>query len=406
MRYEFLSEYALGTDEREIDQVVNGKDRYGLMKEGNSWLYKGQVLATALSGRLEKLVKNGQKENQRGGLTEIKGFPGIVSGITSRLPKEWTGLFQPGPEVLRLCPDGSCLFRFDLSLNTPFFSREDRSFYPIDNALKREWVFEVPCLGASGVKGLLRWAWKMCRENAEAEENILFGFAPQGSPDDGGRQGALMTYPLFWDGEIGLDVINPHDRATGVGKNPISYEVVKGGAKASLCLLFVNLPGRGLDPVRLLSMLEDPLTLLLTRSGLSAKRTADWGSVTVEKYLAWTKAVPPKGGSVSGPPAGEDPFEGLIDETGELRDLEDSTVFPTKVLAKLAGESNSWLKKPGNREIAKQRIRDMWEERQKAQAAPAAEGPPEPEVLPIDKAKNIQELFAGIAGCLPPVTAS
>jgi CRISPR-associated protein Cmr2 len=80
---------------------------------------------------------------------------------------------------------------------------------------------------------------------------------------------------------VGFEVINPHDRARRAGTQPITYEVVPPGARASLHLLYAPTPGQtdrqGVDRGVVLARLLDAAKKLVTVYGFSAKRTAGWG---------------------------------------------------------------------------------------------------------------------------------
>ncbi|MBM4273111.1 MAG: hypothetical protein FJ134_01415 [Deltaproteobacteria bacterium] len=61
-----------------------------------------------------------------------------------------------------------------------------------------------------------------------------------------GRQGRLFFFPTYFN-DLGLEIINPHDRRRGVGINPILYECVPRGAQGRFSLLYVpfDFPGSG-----------------------------------------------------------------------------------------------------------------------------------------------------------------
>lgn len=61
-----------------------------------------------------------------------------------------------------------------------------------------------------------------------------------------GFRGRLRCYPTYFD-DIGLTVINPHERDTGAGKQPIYFECVPAGARGTFTLLYVPLDRAGAD---------------------------------------------------------------------------------------------------------------------------------------------------------------
>ncbi len=135
---------------------------------------------------------------------EVGGFPRLVNGKQCGLAgwNGWEDWLLPTPSILRRLPDGSCLIRLEVTLQSPFFSRDDRSFYPTENVLKRHHVFLTPCLAASGLKGLLRWAWNMSGGSPE-DAVLLFGEAadaPGGFPAGAAPLLARLLAGYRWPG--------------------------------------------------------------------------------------------------------------------------------------------------------------------------------------------------------------
>ena len=194
----------------------------------------------------------------------------------------WKSWMLPTPESLRFLPDGSCLLNVDVKLQRPFFSRDDRAFYPTENVLRRHHVFRTPFLAASGLKGLLRWAWNMSGGSGE-DADLLFGRAAE--EDGESRQGLLYLWPVYWQGRTGMEVINPQSRTEGVGTGPVKYEVLKPGrpgngssdGMGSIFLLLLN--EQNVVP-RLLPRLVDALFWLFDCGGLSARSSVGWGQVS------------------------------------------------------------------------------------------------------------------------------
>lgn len=240
-----------------------------------------------------KAAKNGRKKND---IVEVRGFPGLVNDKECGLSDTgWADWFFPGPEDLRLLPDGSCLLRIEICLRQPFFSRDDRVFYPTDNVLKRHHVFLTPYLATSGIKGLLRWAWSMSGEDEDAA-GLLFGEAADGL-EALSHQGLLRLWPLFWKGRVGLETINPQDRHLGTGTVPVKYEVVRPGATGALYLL---LPNEENAVRRLLPGLVRSLFHLLDQGGLSARNTMGWGQVMFVNGSLYIKGCPVSSAAPSG----------------------------------------------------------------------------------------------------------
>ena len=292
--FEFLSsagewEKKCLEDKSRVDRLPEGFRE----QEGTSWTYPAQLLATLKAyGRqmgmdLATAALNGNKD--------IGGYPLLVESCSteSRDLRVWKKYSEPRPETLDRLPEGCVLLRFDVTLLSPFFSRDDLSFYPTDNALKRHKVFDVPFLAASGIKGLLRWASRMRRGSLEDDDNdrFLFGTmrnntSASGDPESGASAlaGSLICYPLFFSGgKLRLETINPQDRKTGAGSVPVKYEVVRPGARGTFFFLLPNLPGRCGLSFDHVSALIDDLKFLCTLGGISAKSSTGWGTLRLDR---------------------------------------------------------------------------------------------------------------------------
>ena len=218
------------------------------------------------------------------------------------------------PETLNLDPwppklfhDNWLAIEVSFTLQTPWYSKDDRPFHVLDNPVRKDRVFGVPFMSAASWKGLLRWSFGMTtsligpapdedekkRQQAEAEIRHLFG-NEKGASDDFQR-GALAFYPT-WFPRVSFEVINPHSRKTRAGTQPIYYEVVPPRTQGTLRLLYAPLPGQAtrdpgqatrdyVDPEHAVGKLLDAIKKLLTVYGFSAKRTAGWGLATVDEWV-------------------------------------------------------------------------------------------------------------------------
>ena len=193
MSFEFLADTAIKTPaEGVIDDIVEGRNVYVGLSDA-TWIAKAQVLSTGLAydDRFENLLKNGREKNEKKGITAIGAYPGLLQKQgRSFLPGEWTPLFEPQEAMIRRLPLWSALVSIELKLKRPFFSRDDLSFYPCENPVKREWIFGVPYLSAAAVKGLLRWAWRMQWGDAKKTlEEQIFGPRSEEMTDENAQQG-------------------------------------------------------------------------------------------------------------------------------------------------------------------------------------------------------------------------
>ena len=353
-------ENACRNDEKQMDTL-----HAELLKVLTAYDEVGNI---AKDGKKDKSSKNGDDRNN------IKGFEDW---------EEWKKLFLPTPENMRLLPDGSCLLEVGVRLQSPFFSRDDRSFYPTDNVLRRHHVFHTPCLSAAGLKGLLHWAWNMSGGSKE-DEALLFGEAADGD-EALSRQGLLYLWPVFWEVETGIEVINPQNRTRGAGTVPIKYEVVKAGGKGSLFLLLLN---RENAAPRLMGPLVEALLYLLDHGGLSAKSSAGWGQVTFHVGRLYMKGAPKqeelkaaqaaRADSDAAPALDKDAaWRALKGADGNLLPYSEKEYTKKRCMAALGLTEKKLREKLKNREAFMQEMRQKFEEWKKAGESPAPTPAPE-----------------------------
>lgn len=217
------------------------------------------------------------------------------------------------PQDLHLEPDHAHLpdstwFGIDVSftLESPWYSKDDRPFHVLDNPVRKDRVFDVPFMSAASWKGLLRWACRMQAglsghlETHDMKMNgwkdpswIVHLFGNEKGEGERFRSGTLVCYPT-WFNKIGFEVINPHNRTRRAGTQPIYYEVVPAGTKGRLRLLYAPLPGEiendKVKPADFIDSLIDSITALLETYGISAKRTAGWGTARIDMWTGLVKA--------------------------------------------------------------------------------------------------------------------
>jgi len=209
---------------------------------------------------------------------------------------------------------GAVLLEFDFTLEKQYLSRDDTPFYPIDNPVRKEFVFKTPMVSGSSWKGNLRSAAveNMLTRNTSPDQkrqeryslidvfgdekgngdepsthpdralgqflNDYFGFCPLGR-----RRGRLRCLPSYFD-RIDLDVLNPRDRETRAGTQPIVFEVVPPGATARFGLFYFpfDLLGHS-DSKRTAAVREDwrligeAVHQMLRVSGFGAKKSSGCG---------------------------------------------------------------------------------------------------------------------------------
>lgn len=208
------------------------------------------------------------------------------------------------PPDLHLEPDHASLlhptwFCIDVSftLKSPWYSQDDRPFHVLDNPVRKDRVFGVPFMSAASWKGLLRWACRMqagMSKHLETHDMKMDGwndpswivhlFGNEKSEQKDFRAGALVFYPTWFD-KVDFEVINPHSRKTRAGTQPIYYEVVPAETKGRLRLLYAPLPGEiendKVKPADFINSFIDSIKALLETYGISAKRTAGWGTARI-----------------------------------------------------------------------------------------------------------------------------
>ena len=224
-------------------------------------------------------------------------------------------------------PKGSWMIEFPLTLKKPFISKDDMPLYIIENPVRKDKVFGVPFTSAMSWKGNLRWTTMKIHLETKVNDSdefaeiryqhtLLFGtekgmeeiakgwtkyldeLCPDakeryrcklkeefGKEDVPSLTGMLYFYHTFWD-RIDIEVINPHDRKTKTGKNPIYYEVVPKGAKGFFRLLYLPFyySGKPLPEIKtiILKDLKDViagLKAMMLTYGFSAKKSAGYGVI-------------------------------------------------------------------------------------------------------------------------------
>ncbi|OAT79303.1 RAMP superfamily CRISPR-associated protein [Desulfotomaculum copahuensis] len=223
-----------------------------------------------------------------------KWYISHVQNLSYNLPDELS--LDNLPAVLL---PGWIALSVNFTLETSWYSKDERPLHVLDNPLRKDRVFGVPYMSAMSWKGLLRWACrmqqgllkhleehKMSMDGWNDEPWIRHLFGNERRADEFSR-GALVVYPT-WFSKIKFEVINPHSRQTRAGTKPIYYEVVPDGTPGVLRILYAPLPGQverdRVEPRDVLANLLDAVESLLTCYGFSAKRTAGWGKAKIEKW--------------------------------------------------------------------------------------------------------------------------
>ncbi|HBB32784.1 MAG TPA: hypothetical protein DDZ80_11305 [Cyanobacteria bacterium UBA8803] len=187
--------------------------------------------------------------------------------------------FTPDISALKHLPSLSFMLRVPFKLKKPYLSKDDRTFHLLDNPIRKDKVFKTPMVASTSWKGALRATfWQLGHQEEDEQIIRLFGDARE---DEKGQAGRLYFYPTFFD-KIGLEVINPHDRKTGTGKNPILIECVPTNATGEFILLYVPFGSVKSDEVAAdLQRVAEGVEKMLTVYGFGAKTSSGFGIADV-----------------------------------------------------------------------------------------------------------------------------
>ncbi|MBI4337019.1 MAG: hypothetical protein HY683_04230 [Chloroflexi bacterium] len=248
---------------------------------------------------------------------------------------------MPTPPDLDRLTRYSFFFQFQFTLESPYISRDDDAFHIMDNPVRKDKVFQVPTVSAASWKGNLRWTamktdLEPVRDNPEQfarrrlRHTLLFGtekgfetsrdwerfldhrcateadhaercrdeacrkvhdsyrsLLRQEFRRSGGQAlphlaGSLHFYPTFFD-KIGLEVINPHDRRTRAGRQPIFFECAPVTAKGTFSLLYVPLGQvTRVEALQDLATVEKAVSEMMLTYGFSAKKSSGFGTAMVK----------------------------------------------------------------------------------------------------------------------------
>jgi len=193
---------------------------------------------------------------------------------------------------LNLLPKPSFAIAFRFELEKPYISRDEEQVYLIDNPVAKDRFFGMPMVKESAWKGNLRQAMRESlgifeegRETVEDGEIISRLFGPMREEEEL-YQGCLRFYPTFFE-RLALEVINPHDRATRAGKQPILFEAAPNGVLGDFYLLYtpLDLDEEGLERGKIdLKEVVKGINAMFTKYGFSAKKLDGYGFAKQQIY--------------------------------------------------------------------------------------------------------------------------
>lgn len=317
--------------------------------------------------------------------------------------------FLPQESELVRLPTLSFLLRLPFQLQKPYLSKDERDFYLLDNPLRKEKIFQTPMVAATSWKGALRAALWQSDYKEDHEVTLRLLGNPRGSEE--GLAGRLYFYPTFFD-KIGLEVINPHNRKTGVGeRGPILMECVPQKTRGTLLVLYVPFgliaqseAERHTEVAQDLEVLTEGINATLTVYGFGAKTSSGFG--IAENALADKGAL-----------ALRAEFPGMATSTASTSvpktpkpDLPRYLKSPTRLHAdfrqpdgslKLEAEYEALIKSRGGRYGKKdkqlyEKARKWWE-REGRQLTEAAAQEPTPEPIPTKTPPVTELTFATLS---------
>ncbi|MGI9057472.1 MAG: RAMP superfamily CRISPR-associated protein [Ktedonobacteraceae bacterium] len=169
---------------------------------------------------------------------------------------------------LTLLPTYSFAIQFTFALAQPYISRDEQTFYIIDNPVRKDKIFGLPYIASTSWKGSLRSAlWHLDHKEEDEPIRHLFGNEKGVEEQEKLRSGRLSFYPTFFTLKS-LEIINPQDRKLRSGSNPIPFESVPKGSEGTFTLLYIPFDLIGEEEGKTRTQMTDELKLVVT--GLQA----------------------------------------------------------------------------------------------------------------------------------------
>lgn len=271
-------------NQAEVDNCVKGKDGFDNIKNIYS---QTKLLATCFNKQdsIKNYAKSGEKISDPKGHKFIicrNKYKALIGEEIIRLKS--LKLYTPIVDISTL-PKFSFFLQFTFKLATPYLSKDDEQFYPCENPIRKDKVFKLPMVSASTWKGNLRWTVRQINGLKPDTKEIIRLFGNEKGKEDELRSGRLNFYPTFFD-KISLEVINPHDRKTKAGTQPIYIESVPESASGTFSLLYVpfDLMGRQESAVKEqikkdMEIVSGALEKMMLTYGFSAKKGNGFGVV-------------------------------------------------------------------------------------------------------------------------------
>ncbi len=186
---------------------------------------------------------------------------------------------DPSVDLIAL-PPFTWLLQFQFTLRQPLLTKDDATFYPTENPMRKDRALRIPHYAASGwkgsVSGALHW---LGRDRGDAQVVRLLGNDRAIESQADSRAGRLTFFPTFFNG-LGFAMIHPQNRKTKTGI-PIDLELVPKGETGWFRLLHVPLTA-GWPETEVpddLVLVCKALHRIFAETGIGAKVSSGFGSV-------------------------------------------------------------------------------------------------------------------------------
>ncbi|MBC7333819.1 MAG: CRISPR-associated protein [Actinobacteria bacterium] len=323
MSYDFYTNFKIDNKE-DVDNLISTSGKFANIEDV---LSRVMLLMTALKDDdLKDYARVGERNSPCGLKALIHSNGNYNDYLKYKLSEiSLIGINLP-IDILNL-PEGSWFIEIPLTLKKPFISKDDVPLYIIENPVRKDKVFGVPFTSAMAWKGNLRWTMMKIHLESKTSDpdgfaetrykhTLLFGIEKEieaeakgwikyldelcpdareryraklkkefGKEETPSLTGMLYFYPTFWN-RIDIEVINPHDRKTKIGKNPIYYEVVPAGAKGFFRILYLPFYylGKTLSEIKIkiikdLKEVVSGLKAMMLTYGFSAKKSSGYGVI-------------------------------------------------------------------------------------------------------------------------------
>ena len=244
-------------------------------------------------------------------------------------------------ELIKTSIPNSFALQVNFTLKAPYYSSDDDEFYIIQNPCLKEKVFKVPMVRGSSIKGALIDSAREIIKNKSAnsdkvkalesyfrifgvgdnefrevlkelnDNNIKLFFMLNGLAinvkdnvedifkkykESKAQKGRAIFYPIYFN-KLSLELINPHNRKTKAGTNPIHYEVVPKGSSSQLQIVYIPYDGIMEKSSKIEKEAKQDIDFLKAcikkalDSGIGAKTKLGWGKANINGDIKefWSK---------------------------------------------------------------------------------------------------------------------